>query len=755
MQDSERPELRLGLVLYGGVSLAVYIYGAVLEVQRLLDASTELNEWRANGEEEGGEGLSAYAEALRDAGVSRATVDVIAGTSAGGINGILLAKALAAGASVSEVRDLWIEGGDIATLLNRLDCKDPASLLSTGEFERSLRDGFKRLDDRGTGPDPDAALDLFVSATHLRGDRREFMDALGRGIESLVHRFVVHLKQRRWGRNDFRSPAAPEVANEELVELARATSAFPVAFQPTLLEGEKLLGPHAEPSGWFSDGGILNNKPFTEALRTIFTRSSPEGPVRRWLLSLDPDPKSLPRSTGPGQEPAFDQVLAAALVGIPRYQSIVSDLEDLESHNASVKRIARVMLDVEAGIAREGGAVLGPSVVGAYRRLRRRALAQQIAESLLDVTRPADPAAFDPEATLAAFAEGALEAISKEGESESSDLAFQRRRVYYLIKLLGMSLGPADEDLQAFSAARKGLWDAFEGISESLWRGLAAEELPLEADGDTRDEAFAKARDRTEAALGSMRSVGADVSGGLRASLAPVTVRLPAGEDGDAPVVVSLGDVFDGFAARDFFLLSVEAGGGVRFREVVRHAQVSPESASWTKVDPSMKLAGDTAGHFGGFLDEDWRCNDLRWGRLDAAEILMRVVLAEETPQRKGERLEAVCREILEEECSAALGASDWREYLATEAIGDAALADLTPSQRTGLGYRGAVMLHRMLGRARAGAERTDPARGLRLRALRGVDDALRKLLLVLVVPRWFYERRWRKHARETEEPLR
>ncbi len=751
MQGGGKPELRLGLVLYGGVSLAVYIYGAVLEVQRLLDASAELSE-RGAGEE--GEGLSAYAEALRDAGISGAVVDVIAGTSAGGINGILLAKALAAGASVSEVRDLWIKGGDIGTLLNRRDCEDPASLLSTEEFERRLRDGFQRLDDRGAGPDPDVALDLFVSATHLRGDRREFMDTLGRSIESLVHRFVVHLKQRRYGRNDFRDPDGRKTANEQLVELARATSAFPVAFQPELLEGEKLLGPHAEPSGWFSDGGILNNKPFTEALRTIFTRSSPEGPVRRWLLSLDPDPKPIPRKAAPGPEPAFDQILGAALVGVPRYQSIASDLEDLESHNASVKRVAQVILDLETGIARTGDTRLGPAVEGAYRRLRRRALAQQIAESLLDVTRPADPASFDPDATLAAFVEGALEAISEYRRDEAADLAFQRRRVYYLIKLLGMSLGPAEEDREAFAAARAGLWDAFEGISQSLWQALGLDEgLRLGGDGDPRDEAFAAARGRTAEALGAMRSVGADVDGGLRASLGPVTVRLPSGEDGEAPFVVSLGAVFDGFAARDFLLLSVEAGGGVRFREVVSHAQISPDSAGWTKVASKMKLAGDTAGHFGGFLDERWRRNDLRWGRLDAAEILMRVVLAEQPVQRREEGMEAVCREILEEECPAALEAPDWRAYLATDAIGDAELGDLAPSQRRGLSYRGAVVLRRMLSRARVGAERSAPAHNLRVRALRGIDGALRKLLRFLAVPRWFYERRWRKDAEKTEKP--
>ena len=32
------------------------------------------------------------------------------------------------------------------------------------------------------------------------------------------------------------------------------------------------------------------------------------------------------------------------------------------------------------------------------------------------------------------------------------------------------------------------------------------------------------------------------------------------------------------------------------------------------------KLGGNALAHFGGFLDENWRLNDILWGRLDTAE---------------------------------------------------------------------------------------------------------------------------------------
>ena len=400
MTGGEKPELRLGLVLYGGVSLAVYIYGVVVEVQRLLKASAQLEnpDPAVDAADPAEDVVSAgYLDALVKAGLSRASVDIIAGTSAGGINGILLAKALASGADVGDVRKLWIEEGDIAGLLRRLDEDTAESLLNTETMEKQLADGFEALD-RGGGPVAPGALDLFVSATHLRGDPHEFRDSLGHGIETLEHRFVFQLKRRpKYSppQDDFKAAAGGADPNPGLVKLARATSAFPVAFEPVRIDPEdELLGPSDEPSGWFSDGGILNNKPFTEALQTIFTRSS-DRPVRRWLLSVDPDPKRVAGGRWPGPMPAFDQVALAALTGIPSYQSIAQDLEGLERHNAEIRRVESAVLGLERDLAAAEPLTWDDTRV-AYRRLRRRAWAIEIAARLGTAAAPADPAGFDP-----------------------------------------------------------------------------------------------------------------------------------------------------------------------------------------------------------------------------------------------------------------------------------------------------------------------------------------------------------------------
>ena len=44
------------------------------------------------------------------------------------------------------------------------------------------------------------------------------------------------------------------------------------------------------------------------------------------------------------------------------------------------------------------------------------------------------------------------------------------------------------------------------------------------------------------------------------------------------------------------------------------------------KPDPSAKLDGVSISHFGAFFDRSWRENDYLWGRLDGAELAIRLL---------------------------------------------------------------------------------------------------------------------------------
>lgn len=127
-------ELRLALVCYGGVSLAVYMHGVTKEILKLVRASRvyhgedsptrrQTSTYADLEEVQRGERDSehAYFELLQAIGATselRVFVDTIAGASAGGINGVLLARALAHDLSLDDHRKMWLEQADILALMD-------------------------------------------------------------------------------------------------------------------------------------------------------------------------------------------------------------------------------------------------------------------------------------------------------------------------------------------------------------------------------------------------------------------------------------------------------------------------------------------------------------------------------------------------------------------------------------------------------------------------------------------------------------
>ena len=114
---AETAELRLALVCYGGVSLAVYMHGVTKELHKLVRAAREFDKGLENPFPGGTEAV--YFDTLRDiedAGRKLVvSIDIIGGTSAGGINGIALSKALACNASLEPLKNgldpvWWTQG---------------------------------------------------------------------------------------------------------------------------------------------------------------------------------------------------------------------------------------------------------------------------------------------------------------------------------------------------------------------------------------------------------------------------------------------------------------------------------------------------------------------------------------------------------------------------------------------------------------------------------------------------------------------
>ncbi|WP_085809825.1 patatin-like protein [Sphingomonas sp. TZW2008] len=110
-------ELRLALVCYGGISLAVYMHGITKEVWHAARASRASHEGTPlTGS---AQVYAALLDSIAEDGAARLRLlpDIIAGASAGGINGIFLAQALSAGQSLDPLTDLWLERADVEALI--------------------------------------------------------------------------------------------------------------------------------------------------------------------------------------------------------------------------------------------------------------------------------------------------------------------------------------------------------------------------------------------------------------------------------------------------------------------------------------------------------------------------------------------------------------------------------------------------------------------------------------------------------------
>jgi patatin-related protein len=283
-------ELRIALVCYGGVSLAVYMHGVTKEILKLVrasrvyhhdlgrshKASARYSDLEHAERETDTEEL--YFELIQAIGQSielRVFVDTIAGASAGGINGVLLARALAHDLPVDSHRKMWLEQADIVALMDEkhiagrwdklfmkplfwgltdkwlaryapdIEMRQKLQRFTRSRwfqppFSGSIMSGMLLDACRAMGePDPKGSsllpaghrLDLMVSVTDFHGYSQNIPLHDPASIREREHRHVLKFSyfQHPSGavQSDFDLDHVPG-----LVFAARATSSFPGAFPP-------------------------------------------------------------------------------------------------------------------------------------------------------------------------------------------------------------------------------------------------------------------------------------------------------------------------------------------------------------------------------------------------------------------------------------------------------------------------------------------------------------------------------------------
>ena len=396
-------ELRLALVCYGGSSLAIYMHGVTKEIHRLVKGSSML-EPAAPTEQSASPSEQVYAELLRALATSeknvrtRVVVDIVAGTSAGGINGICLAKAIARNLSLDPLRDLWFKRGDINGLLNvpplplkldrlvpkklrmplnlaRLGVRSPGQEPLRGkEMCQWIHAAFAEMESKRPAASPTLVpsghrLQLYVTITDFFGYDRQVPNTDPNPIRDRRHRHALQFNYGN-GADDFGDDTGLTLA-------ARTTSCIPGVFPPVSLDklGE-WLGPEQvdvealtsryfrlyeladEPpkNTWFVDGGVLDNKPFGWAVDAIRDQPASHEVTRR-LVYIEPDPNVARAAQDPEaatrerrKPPNTFAAAIGGLTGIPRSEPILDDLLVVTELNERAERIADIVETSEADV---------------------------------------------------------------------------------------------------------------------------------------------------------------------------------------------------------------------------------------------------------------------------------------------------------------------------------------------------------------------------------------------------------------------
>jgi patatin-related protein len=687
-------EVRLGIVLYGGVSLAIYENGVAQELFRAVK----------------GEGVYSFIKELIDSDI---VVDIMSGTSAGGINGIMLGFALANGRDFKASAKLWREDGDILRLLHDPSTSGATSVLdSRGFYQERLQAAFDGMPtylppgNDGVAASkrdvsPVSEIDLFVTGTDVQGRIFTVFDDQGHPIDVKNHSQVFLLSYREDRKNEFK-PAD----SASLAKLARITSCFPVAFEPVQVDSKDAAlrrWGHLDDREniFFLDGGVLNNKPFTYTIDAIARRTA-DRDVDRMLFYVEPDPERF-QETPLKLTPNIVQAASDALIGIPGYQSIASDLEAIAAHNDHIQQLDDILKancvpsaesapDCFGKPNPDGGldSIQDPARRCMYAASRFGQLRESAVEGILneDGTRKllrGEEVRHAAKILVESFEkwEGApLDTLAK------FDVYFRLRRMLhmsYFIKKLLYPNTPEIRDLDDKEQYRL-LWrrlnhqfKLLEEIEYAMESAMGSAIIPWEdlKDKDaTSDNASKKwilaenamtaLLDGAEPVLGAaLRESDADDAAAMHAerealmcslrarikAIATCDLSKPPTASGNlllrcdelereilkkfAPGGANgpAARQYCGFVAIDSCRFPLQRSADSESMDVIHTVRISPIDAKrgYSSQTLNEKLCGNELGHFGGFMKRSWRANDTMWGRLDAVCQLIECLI---TPER-------------------------------------------------------------------------------------------------------------------------
>jgi patatin-related protein len=734
-------ELRLALVFYGGVSLAIYMHGVSREILNLVRASSIRLDRKSNGsaqevpDQELPPVQSAYKDLLdmlSSVADIRVVVDAIAGASAGGVNGIMLARAITHDLPLDSHSEMWLKNADVTRLarpqaglsrylkisispvLDQLISTRLTKQIESAETREKLRlfmqarwftppfsgerfiswmlDACKKMED-GAVPGRSLiprgqTLDLFVTITDYNGIKRRIHLDDPDYVEEWDHRRILSFRaaHRMPGHieSQFDADSIPEI-----VFAARATSSFPGAFPPaTVAEMERVLVDHdltwhnrdaflarglnltSETAGQhcFVDGSVVMNKPFAPVIDVIQDRPAVREVARR-LIYVDPSPVVPVETDSTVSElPGFFRVILASLAHIPRNEPIGDDLKELEQNNRRSRWLSQLIDDAGPMVEKAVAGILPkrrrvtPDILSLCRKQATVAAFEQagfaflnyqslklhsLAERLAGLTARLsglDSARGQEEALLGLYSRhtGRLTAESKDilGRTDPHvvallrglDVDYRIRRLRFAVRKLngfyhyrpGSDLPPPN--VEALDQM-KGL--LYEQIDHLGWRW--------------NDRFFGgRSRELAETFVRAAEAGGADAAEHVQPMLKSLTQMMGLADLDrlqdelfaetarnllDKSRHTSLMGTYIGFGFFDLITFPVLQRNDFSEVTEILVDRISPTDAASLYTE-GFDLKGKSLNTFGAFFNRGWREHDYLWGRLNAADRLVSIVLS-------------------------------------------------------------------------------------------------------------------------------
>jgi len=669
-------ETRIAVVMNGGVSLSVWMGGVTHELNRLRLAAEDV------------EPTEELEKAVHHAwknilgGKSRVVVDTIAGTSAGGLNGTLLATAIARGADLAGLKQIWLERASLepGKLLRRKP-HNAKSLLDGNFFTDEINRVLSQISNDNAERYPVQDVTLLVTATGI-GNNLAPMTLEGGVKDSYSDSRRVFQFRRRTGHddvelvNDFRVPRGPDRDGKPsgpLARAARASASFPTAFVPVMenedLETRRVPGSADVGQSHLMDGGVLDNAPFGPLVEALQQRPV-DAMFDRVVLYVVPSASARKLAQmGDDELPDIGNVLqaVASTVREPDQRLDVKLLRDaFEQMSYQSTTTHAVLADALTGKKPDAKALA--DAAGALFETYRKGRAEAVHRWLVSIGRPVDltrPRMIEVDPNEIPVIPPARQSGEADPLRQGTPWAWGTSTAERVLRWLGRALVrmAADPTLGASGDAQ--LSTAFATLGRSQrWVSEVGSEMEDAFKGvvqpgdqvNARLERFngiMKAYDAPDPLGNAVRDAARDVATWLSSK----GHRLEA--DDVIATALSIEVISSVFAW----------GGDEGDVPIFTYLQVSPLARSLVEISPltsepgqvvyddqnqqwaATKLYGERWGHFGAFATRRGREHDWLWGRLDGASALVHLLLGPNA--RNDDRTTSLVNAILAAEYSA------------------------------------------------------------------------------------------------------